>query len=94
VTEDTRPDDGNRGATGLAVSVVERPDGKVWLVFDDVRRAGSMAPFRWETEWFFTRFEVELADLLDHRLDDRVLANIGLAVAARLAAHQASPRSR
>jgi hypothetical protein len=94
VTEDTRPDDGNRGATGLAVSVVERQDGKVWLVFDDVRRTGSMAPFQWNTEWFFTRFEVDLADLLEHRLDDRVLADIGLAVVARLAARQVSPKSR
>ena len=94
VTEDTRTDDGNRGATGLAISVVERPDGKVWLVFDDVRRAGWKAPFQWNTEWFFTRFEVELADLLEHRLDDQVLANIGLAVVARLAARQASPTTR
>jgi hypothetical protein len=92
VTEDTRPDDGNRGAIGLAVSVVERPNGKIWLVLDDVRRTGSTAPFQWNTECFFTRFELESADLLEHRLDDQVLANIGFAVVARLAALQARSR--
>lgn len=63
MTEDTRPDDGNRGATGLAVSVVELPDGKVWLVLGDVRRTGHVAPFQWHTEWFFTRSEVDAEDL-------------------------------
>ncbi len=92
MTEDTRTDDGNRGATGLAISIMERPDGKVWLVFDDVRRAGWKAPFQWKPKWFFTRFEVELADLLKHRLDDPVLDTIGLAVVARLAPWKPRPR--
>ena len=36
-----------------------------------------------------TRLEVEMADVPDGRLDDATLANIGLAIVARLAARPA-----
>jgi hypothetical protein len=85
------PDDGERGELGLGVSVVERPDGKVWLVFDDLRRAGTGPAYEWLPERFFTRLEVEMADVLDGQLDQETLANIGLAIAARLAARRRRP---
>lgn len=75
------PDDGERGELGLGVSVVERPEGKAWLVLDDLRRTGTGPRYERVPEWFFTRLEVEMADLCNGRLDDEVLANIGLAVA-------------
>jgi hypothetical protein len=86
-------DDGERGVTGLAVSIVERKNGKACLVFDDIHRVGSTAPFQWNAQWFFTRLEFELEDLVETRLDDRDLASIGLAVVARLAAHHKTSRS-
>jgi len=92
MTDQTRPalepDDGRRGEIGLGVSVVERPDGKAWLVFDDLRRAGAAPPYDWVPEWFFTRLEVQMADLVEDRLDEGTLTSIGLAVVARLAARQ------
>jgi hypothetical protein len=76
------PDDGQRGATGVAISIVERPDGSARLVLDDVRRTGSGAPYRWASEFFFTRIEFDAADLIDCRLGDDDLKNIGFAVVA------------
>ncbi len=85
------PDDGERGELGLGVSVIERSDGKAWLVFDDLRRAGTAPAYEWFPESFFTRLEVEMAELLDGQLDDEALANIGLAIVARLAARRRPP---
>jgi hypothetical protein len=81
------PDDGARGETGLAVSIVERADGKAGVVFDDIKREGSEAPFHWSTEWFFTRIEFDLTDLVECQLEQEDFAIIGQAVVARLAAH-------
>ena len=85
------PDDGRRGEVGVGVSVVQRPEGKAWLVLDDLQRSGTGPTDGWSAERFFTRLEVEMADLLEARLDDETLANIGLAVIARLAARQRPP---
>ena len=82
------PDDGRRGATGLGLSLVDRPNGKTCLVFDDLERISETPSFQWSTRSFFTRVEVDLADVLDASLDDDLLARIGLAVVARLAAHR------
>ena len=89
----SEPDDGARGVSGVAVSIVERDDGRARLVFDDVARVGSGAPFQWNTEWFFTRMEFQLADLLEGQVDDEDYKNIGHAIVARLAA-QHKTRSR
>ncbi len=86
------PDDGQRGSSGVTISVVERPDGSARLVFDDVQRVGTARPYRWDTEFFFTRIEFDAADLAECRLGDDDLKNIGFAVVARLAAHQKRSR--
>jgi hypothetical protein len=92
-TQTEEPDDGARGASGVAVSIVEREGGRARLVFDDITRTGTAAPFQWNSEWFFTRVEFELVDLLEGQLDDKDYANIGHAIVARLAAHHKT-RSR
>ena len=92
-TQTQEPDDGARGVSGVAISIVERDGGRASMVFDDVARTGTTAPFQWNTEWFFTRVEFELADLLDGQLDEKDYANIGHPVVARLAAHHKT-RSR
>jgi hypothetical protein len=86
------PDDGQRGESGVAISIVERSDGSARLVLDDVQRIGTAAPYRWDTEFFFTRIEFDGADLVECRLGDEDLKNIGFAVVARLAAHQKRSR--
>jgi hypothetical protein len=55
------------------------------LVFDDVKRMGTSEPYRWNSEFFFTRVEFDAADLLDCRIGAEDLKNIGFAVVARLA---------
>jgi hypothetical protein len=79
-------DDGIRGLTGVVVSVAERPDGQARLVFDDVARADAASPYQWNSEWFFTRAEFALADLLEGRLDEKDYVNIGHAIVSRLVA--------
>lgn len=85
-------DDGQRGAAGVTISIVERADGSARLVFDDVLRIGTAPPYRWDTEFFFTRVEFDAADLIECRIGDEDLKNIGLAVVARLAAHHKRSR--
>jgi hypothetical protein len=86
--QDQDRDDGLRGDSGVVVSLVERPDGKVRLVFDDVQRNRLGEPAAWNHKFFFTRTEVELDALLDTKLSEAELAQIGFAIAARLAAHK------
>ena len=86
--QDPDRDDGLRGDSGVVVSLVERPDGKVRLVFDDVQRNPSAQPASWNHQFFFTRTEVDLDGLLETKLSDAELAQIGFAIAARLAAHR------
>ena len=86
--QDLNRDDGLRGNSGVVVSLVERPDGKVRLVFDDVRRSSSGEPATWDHQFFFTRTEVDLDALLETKLSESDLAQIGFAITARLAAHR------
>jgi hypothetical protein len=81
-------DDGVRGDGGVVVSLVDAPDGKVRLVFDDVLRDGSGDARAWRHQFFFTRTEVDLDALQETKLSDSDLARIGFAIAARLAARR------
>jgi len=81
-------DDGSRGRSGVVVSLVEAPGGKVGLVFDDVQRTGSSPAPVWDHQFFFTRIELDLRDLLETKLSESDLAKIGFAITARLAAHK------
>jgi hypothetical protein len=80
------PDDGKRGDFGLTISIVRRPKGRAYLVFDDVHRVGTGRPSQWSTNSFFTSIDFKLTDLIDVELDNEDFVTIGLAVAARLAA--------
>jgi hypothetical protein len=84
-------DDGVRGRTGVVVSLVDVPDGRVRLVFDDVERAESSDPRRWDHEFFFTRTELDREAALKVEVSQAELAKIGFAVLARLAAHRKVP---
>ena len=87
-TQTQEPDDGERGTSGVTVSIVERDGGRARLVFDDVGRDGAAPPFQWKTEWFFTRIEFDASDLLNVQLDEGDYAAIGHAVVARLTAQR------
>jgi hypothetical protein len=68
-------DDGERGNTGVAVSIVERPDGKARLVLDDIRRGGAAAPFRWtikdgSARWCVDIGPADYAVVVLHDLND------------------------
>jgi hypothetical protein len=80
-------DDGVRGVSGVIASIVVRDDGRAWLVFDDVGRAGDAPPYEWKPEFFYTRVELDTTDLLTMQLDEKDYTAIGHAIVARLAAH-------
>ncbi len=82
--QDPSPDDGVRGRSGVVVSMVDAPDGKVRLVFDDVQRNGSS----WSHQFLFTSVELDRKALLETTLTDAELASLGFAIAIRLAAHK------
>ena len=64
--------------------MVDRPDGKVRLVLDDVQRNGSS----WSHQFLFTSLELDRDALLETTLPDAELARLGFAIAVRLAAHK------
>ena len=88
---DPDPDDGVRGESGVVVSLVDQPGGKVRLVFDDVLRNGLAERATWSHQFFFTRTEFDLDALLETKLSEADLARIGFAIAVRLAAHKKVP---
>jgi hypothetical protein len=85
---DSGVDDGARGRSGVVVSLVEAPGGKVRLVFDDVQRTGASTALTWDHQFLFTRIELDLDALLETKLSESDLAKIGLAITAGLAAHK------
>jgi hypothetical protein len=83
-------DPGERGPTGLVISLVMRPDGKCWLVTDDLRRAGAAPPSRWDVEGHFGKDRFDLEVLLREDVDPEELASLGLSIVARLGLHYKS----
>jgi hypothetical protein len=77
-----KPDSGHRGADGLCVSVAVVRSGFL-LSFDDCVRAGDG---RWQSVGFFTHLELTRRELQQIDLTRDQLADIGLAVVARLQA--------
>jgi hypothetical protein len=53
----TNQDDGLRGNSGVVASLIERPDGKVRLVLDDVTLAASTGSTHWRNEKLYTFVE-------------------------------------
>jgi hypothetical protein len=75
-------DDGVRAKSGLAACLVEEKDGRLRLVLDDVVRSGA----GWADRFFLTHRRFEKQRVLDCRLSQRELAEIGLIVMGRLVA--------
>jgi hypothetical protein len=68
-------------------SLVEQPDGSVRLVMDDAVSTSSSFPQVWQAESLFTWQSFSRTEFLDTQLSDKELIDIGLNVAARLAAY-------
>jgi len=77
------PDDGDRGALGVIVSLVRRSDGTIRLVLDDARRQAGGS---WEPRGLFTSRDYPAAPLLGLEVDPSELESIGLSVVSRLVA--------
>ncbi|MGH8028470.1 MAG: hypothetical protein ACREO3_00900 [Arenimonas sp.] len=79
------PDDETRGDMGVVVSLVDRGDGQVRLVFDDV--AADAAPARaWRHHVLYTVMDCDLTRIRDHTLSDEQLRDIGFNLVIRLVA--------
>jgi hypothetical protein len=84
--------DGQRPRTALGISMIELPDGKVRLFFDDLRRQGVAAPFAWTTTGFVTQLDVDLGALQRGQLDSERLADVGLNVLGLLSRQRREER--
>ncbi len=79
-------DDGKRGARGVVASVVERDDGSVRIVFDDVEVAGRGKSTDWRTLRLFTWKDLDAAAFAESAIPQDQLAEIGFNLLTRLAA--------
>lgn len=73
-------DDGQRPRMALGVCMLDLPDGKVRLLFDDLRRQGDAAPFAWSTKGHVMHLDVDLGALQRGQLGSERLADIGINV--------------
>src|SRR6266571_3992165 len=67
---------------GVAASLSVRPRGRVRIVLDDIRESGA----GWRVTRLYTWKDVRARDLKEMSISERDLANLGLAVVARLRA--------
>ena len=67
---------------GVAVSLAVRPRGRIRVVLDDVEESSS----GWRMIGLYTWKDLLLRDLQNMSVSERDLANLGLAVLARLRA--------
>jgi hypothetical protein len=63
----------------------EAEDGRLWIVFDDVKAVDS-SPVEWKHWAFFTEMSFEREGALSHSLTDESYMAVGQAVMARLVA--------
>jgi hypothetical protein len=70
----------------IVVWIADVGDEFISLVFDDLQCIDEQAPARWRTQAPYTWHEYDKTQLLDMKLSERQLADIGLALVARLAA--------
>ena len=75
-------DDGIRGEIGIVVSAVERTNGRLRLVLEDVEPAGA----EWRPFCLFTRHDYDPRDFAEMNLSDQDFQHIGEMVVARIAA--------
>jgi hypothetical protein len=80
-------DTGERGTTGVVISMVTRNTGAALLVMDDARRAGDAPPYQWNAEGHAETVRFDLTALVEHEIDRKDLAELARSVIARLALH-------
>ena len=85
--EHLEPDDRARGKDGLVLSLKKLADGRLLLVFDDVRRSSS-GPDLWKQWCFFTHFALDEESLENNEFSDEELKKVGFAVLSRLKAQR------
>jgi hypothetical protein len=79
----------NRGTFGVVCCIVEQPDAKVRLVFDDASSPTSNFPQTWQAETLFTWKDYPEESFLQIDLSEEELAEIGMNLVARLCALRA-----
>lgn len=67
---------------GITAFLIKQPRGRVRIVLDDVRESST----GWRVTTFYTWRDLRERDLKDMEIPERELANLGLAVVARLRA--------
>ncbi len=79
-------DDGARASSGVVVSLRATSDGRLCVVFDDVRRQPAADALSWTHQRFFTATEYSSSELENLGLNKDQLAQIGENIIIRLLA--------
>jgi hypothetical protein len=78
-------DNGKRGASGVVVSLVDIAPGQLRLVLDDVKNQSLSERGTWTHHVLFTFKDYTADDIINHKLSDKELADIGFNLLVRLA---------
>ncbi|WP_139309962.1 hypothetical protein [Teredinibacter haidensis] len=77
-------DEGKRSQSGVVSSLVELDDGKVRLIFDDVKNLSSADKGPWQYHTLFTFNDYDKSKVFGHDLSESELAEIGFNLLVRL----------
>ena len=84
-------DDGRRENCGVVCSFRDMSTEGIRIVMDDVRNNGGSTKTGWEHSVFYTWNELNKSDVMNLKLSEKQLADIGLQIVARLVALKQSP---
>ena len=82
-------DDGRRGTNGIVLSLREIGGEKIQIIMDDVSNSSGSTKDAWKHEVVVTWKDYDAADLVEHNLSEKELADLGAYVVARLVALKA-----
>jgi hypothetical protein len=77
-------DDGIRSAIGVVACIRKLPDGKIRLIFDDVKSDQLEKPNIWTHDWFYTMNSYDEDRFIKGKLTEKELSEIGFNLIIRL----------
>ena len=86
MNDQNQTDDGKRGNTGIVASLHRLEDGKIRLVFDDVRQMPMLDASGWSHERLYTSAEYDLKTFEELGLSKEELAKLAENLILRLVA--------
>ncbi len=80
-------DDGIRAKNGIVVCARRLSDGRIRLVFDDVKTDSPVRNTQWKYDCFYTHGDLNADNFIELNLSEERLADIGALIIARLSVY-------